>query len=77
MDGVLPPRKLRHKRIRSGKDKDEGFVDQDPIVFHHYVVIGGGIAGVSCCQELARLNPDNNILLISSSAVLKVVCEFY
>jgi NADH dehydrogenase FAD-containing subunit len=31
------------------------------------VVIGGGIGGVSCAQELARLNPEQDVLLISGS----------
>jgi L-2-hydroxyglutarate oxidase LhgO len=30
------------------------------------VVVGGGIAGVSCAQELARLNPESQVLLISA-----------
>lgn len=36
-----------------------------------YVVIGGGIAGVCCAQELARLQaPRHRILLISASEVI-------
>jgi NADH dehydrogenase FAD-containing subunit len=37
-----------------------------------HVVIGGGIAGVCCVEELCRLAPDDEVVLISSSTVLKV-----
>ena len=37
------------------------------------VVIGGGIAGVCCAKELARLHPSEIILLISSSEVITEV----
>ena len=35
------------------------------------VVVGGGIAGVSCAEELAALCPDDHVTLVSASAVLK------
>eukprot|EP00775_Hariotina_reticulata_P012611 gene12611-12741_t len=38
-----------------------------------HVVIGGGIAGVCCVEELCRLRPDDHVTLISSSSVLKGV----
>ena len=41
------------------------------------VVIGGGIAGVTCAQELGRLNPDRQIILVSSSDTLKDVSTLY
>ena len=37
-----------------------------------YVVVGGGIAGVCCAEELCRLAPDDQITLLSSDTVLKV-----
>jgi hypothetical protein len=37
-----------------------------------HVVIGGGIAGVCCVEELCRLRPADAVTLISSSTVLKV-----
>lgn len=37
-----------------------------------HVVIGGGIAGVCCVEELCRLRPNDSITLVSSSTVLKV-----
>ena len=39
-----------------------------------YVVVGGGIAGVCCAEELCRLAPDDRITLLSSDTVLKVLC---
>ena len=41
-----------------------------------YVVLGGGIAGVCCAQELARIhqtNPSASIILVTASEVLKEV----
>ncbi|KAF2881139.1 hypothetical protein ILUMI_25050 [Ignelater luminosus] len=38
-----------------------------------FVVIGGGIAGVSCAETLAFLEPDQNIILISESSLIKTV----
>jgi hypothetical protein len=41
-----------------------------------YVVLGGGIAGVCCAQELARIhqkNPSARIILVTASEVLKEV----
>jgi heterodisulfide reductase subunit A-like polyferredoxin len=41
-----------------------------------YVVIGGGIAGVCCAQEVARLNAADetiDVLLISATELLKEV----
>lgn len=37
-----------------------------------HVVIGGGIAGVCCVEELCRLQPSHEVTLISSSTILKV-----
>lgn len=48
-------------------------------MLHHplpvYVVIGGGIAGVSCAQALESLSPNQNarVLLLSSSSIVKSV----
>ncbi len=41
-----------------------------------FVVIGGGIAGVCCCQELCRLNPQTQILLVSTTDCLKEVTNY-
>ena len=44
----------------------------------NYVVIGGGIAGVSCAKEIARLkskDEDSQIILITSTELLKEVCD--
>ena len=37
-----------------------------------HVVIGGGIAAVQCVEELARLLPEDEIILVSSTRVIKV-----
>lgn len=38
-----------------------------------FVIIGGGIAGVSCAEQLAFLCPEEEIMLISVSSVVKSV----
>lgn len=36
-----------------------------------FVVVGGGIAGVSCTQQLAQLCPTDSILLVTASPIVK------
>lgn len=36
-----------------------------------YVVVGGGVAGVCCVEELCRLCPDDSVVLVSAAKVLK------
>ena len=38
-----------------------------------HVVIGGGVAGVSCAEELCRLVPQDTVTLVAADKVLKVV----
>lgn len=38
----------------------------------HYVVVGGGVAGVCTAEELCRLCPADCISLVSADRVLKV-----
>ncbi|XP_073987573.1 pyridine nucleotide-disulfide oxidoreductase domain 1 isoform X2 [Rhodnius prolixus] len=38
-----------------------------------FVIIGGGIAGVSCAEGLSFLSPDKTIILISASPTVKMV----
>lgn len=40
-----------------------------------FVVIGGGVAGVSCAQELERASPKGSILLITRDAALQVASK--
>ena len=43
---------------------------------HHdatFAIVGGGIAGVSCAEMLSVLCPNENILLISASPMIKAV----
>ena len=37
-----------------------------------FVVVGGGIAGVSCAEMLSVLCPSEKIILLTSSPVIKV-----
>ena len=37
-----------------------------------YAIVGGGVAGVCCAEELCRLCPDDQIILISADRTLKV-----
>ncbi|XP_003470377.2 pyridine nucleotide-disulfide oxidoreductase domain-containing protein 1 isoform X1 [Cavia porcellus] len=41
-----------------------------------FVVVGGGIAGVTCAEELAVSFPSEEILLITASPVIKAVTNF-
>lgn len=36
-----------------------------------FVVVGGGVAGVCCAEELCRLRPEDEVTLVSASRVLK------
>ncbi|XP_030753804.1 pyridine nucleotide-disulfide oxidoreductase domain-containing protein 1 [Sitophilus oryzae] len=38
-----------------------------------FVIVGGGIAGVSCTETLAFLAPEKSIILLSDSALIKTV----
>ena len=38
-----------------------------------YAIIGGGIAGVSCAEMLSTLCPNDKILLLTASPVVKAV----
>lgn len=41
-----------------------------------FIVVGGGISGVTCVETLASLNPDVKTLLITASPVVKAVTNF-
>lgn len=42
-----------------------------------FVIVGGGIAGVSCAETLAFLEPDHRIILISESSLIKTVTNLH
>lgn len=42
-----------------------------------FVIVGGGIAGVSCAENLAFLQPDKTIILLSESALIKTVTNLH
>eukprot|EP00057_Strongylocentrotus_purpuratus_P015534 XP_011670008.1 PREDICTED: pyridine nucleotide-disulfide oxidoreductase domain-containing protein 1 isoform X2 [Strongylocentrotus purpuratus] len=41
-----------------------------------FVIIGGGVAGVSCAEQLAHLSPDRKIKLFTASPLLKAVTNY-
>ena len=74
----LPPRRLKKQRASNHANKDVALCDNQSGYGNHrtavrFLIIGGGIAGISCAQELARLNPDDIIILISASDTIKEV----
>jgi len=40
-----------------------------------FVVVGGGIAGVSCVERLSYLCPDESVVLLSASNVVKTIAN--
>lgn len=42
-----------------------------------FVIVGGGIAGVSCAETLAFLQPDKSIILLSESSLIKTVTNLH
>ena len=41
-----------------------------------YVVVGGGIAGVTCAEQLSSSCPEEKITLITASPLIKAVTNF-
>lgn len=42
-----------------------------------FVIVGGGIAGVSCAETLAFFKPDKSIILLSESSLIKTVINLH
>lgn len=42
-----------------------------------FVIVGGGIAGVSCAETLAFLQPEKSIILLSESSLIKTVTNLH
>lgn len=42
-----------------------------------FVIVGGGIAGVSCAEHLCMLTPNENIALISASPLIKAISNIH
>lgn len=38
-----------------------------------YVVVGGGIAGMSCVEQISAFDPDSSIVMVSASPLIKTV----
>uniref|UniRef100_A0A5F9DV98 Pyridine nucleotide-disulphide oxidoreductase domain 1 n=1 Tax=Oryctolagus cuniculus TaxID=9986 RepID=A0A5F9DV98_RABIT len=47
-----------------------------PAAAGRFVVVGGGIAGVTCAEQLALQFPSEDILLVTASPVIKAVTNF-
>ena len=45
----------------------------DAVIESTFIVVGGGIAGVSCVERLSFLCPEESVLLLSASNVVKTV----
>jgi NADH dehydrogenase FAD-containing subunit len=43
------------------------------VISSTFAVVGGGIAGVSCVEQLSLLCPEESTVLVSSSDVVKAV----
>lgn len=43
------------------------------VLYQDFVVVGGGVSGVSCCQQLAELDQNVSITLISPKDIVKLV----
>ncbi|XP_028391789.1 pyridine nucleotide-disulfide oxidoreductase domain-containing protein 1-like [Dendronephthya gigantea] len=50
-------------------------VEEKELESYDFIVVGGGIAGVSCTEYLSSLNIDRTICLISSTDLVKTVCN--
>jgi hypothetical protein len=75
---VLPQRKRGEKRdyinLKESFLSAKSCIPCKPIkTSKNYVIIGGGIAGICCAQELVKFNNSNdfNIIVISSTEVIK------
>ena len=40
-----------------------------------FLVVGGGIAGVSCAQQLSRSCSDETVILVTATDLVKVACN--
>ena len=38
-----------------------------------FAVVGGGVAGVSCCQHIAETDPNASVILLAPKDVIKLV----
>lgn len=46
------------------------------MTLYNYVIVGGGIAGVSCAEMLSNLAPDENVLLLTASTLIKKITNY-
>ena len=65
----LPPRKSRRSKLQA--EHVATLENSEDASVPRFCVIGGGIAGVCCAQELSRLNPTQQIVLVSATDCLR------
>ena len=58
--------------VRFAGDEDEDVVDAGRSGPIHRVVVGAGVAGTCCAEELCRLRPDDRVTLLTAADVVKV-----
>ncbi|XP_003385104.2 PREDICTED: pyridine nucleotide-disulfide oxidoreductase domain-containing protein 1-like [Amphimedon queenslandica] len=51
-------------------------INNNMAAIKRYVVVGGGIAGVSCAEQLSQMDPTAHITLVSASKLIKSVTNF-
>jgi pyridine nucleotide-disulfide oxidoreductase domain-containing protein 1 len=69
---ALPPRSNSRRKKQTSTIQNDA-KSESKRISPRYCVIGGGIAGVCCAQELSRLHPNEIIVLISQTDVLREV----
>ncbi|PSN43440.1 Pyridine nucleotide-disulfide oxidoreductase domain-containing protein 1, partial [Blattella germanica] len=66
---------MKHKQLLVAIEnaKDFGYITFDVPFRDTFVIVGGGIAGVSCAEGLAFLCPEKKVVLITASPLIKAV----
>jgi heterodisulfide reductase subunit A-like polyferredoxin len=65
---------LNHRSVnRRTHSTAKRYLANTALVNMPYVVLGGGVAGVACAQELCRVAPAADVVLVSASATVKGV----
>ena len=52
-----------------GAEQKENVVEREKV---HRVVVGAGVAGTCCAEELCRLKPHHHVTLVTAADVVKV-----
>ena len=65
---------MKYSRL-VGKKIESKMAAAEELRSFDFVIVGGGIAGVSCTEFLSNLNESRSICLISSTQIVKSVCN--